>query len=80
MTADLSGPEQEGVAWPDLAIAGGQRVSPADAYLAPAMGRPNLTVRPGCLATGLQVRDGRCTGVSYLRDGEPEPRRTRPGR
>ena len=31
---------QEGVAWPDLAIAGGRRVSPADAYLRPAMARP----------------------------------------
>ncbi len=66
---DLSGSEQDGVAWPDLAIAGGQRVSPADAYLAPAMARPNVTVSPGCLATGLQIRDGRCTGVSYLSDG-----------
>jgi len=64
---DLSGSRQDGVAWADLAI--GWRVSPADAYLAPAMGRPNLTVSPGCLVTGLQVRDGRCTGVSYLRDG-----------
>ena len=68
-TDDLSGSGQDGVAWADLAIAGGQRVSPADAYLAPAMDRPNLTVSPGCLVTGLQVRDGRCTGVSYLRDG-----------
>ena len=57
------------MAWPDLAIAGGRRVSPADAYLAFALGRPNLTVRPGCLVTGLQVRDGRCTGVSYLHGG-----------
>ena len=69
MTADLSGIDQEGVAWPDLAINDGRRVSPADAYLAFALGRPNLTVRPGCLATGLQVRDGRCTGVSYLHGG-----------
>jgi choline dehydrogenase len=68
---DLSGSRQDGVAWADLAIAGGRRVSPADAYLAPAMGRPNLTVSPGCLVTGLHVRDGRCTGVSYLRDGAP---------
>ena len=66
---DLSGSRQDGVAWVDLAIAGGRRVSPADAYLAPAMGRPNLTVYPGCVVTGLQVPDGRCTGVSYLRDG-----------
>ena len=50
-TADLSGPPQEGVAWVDLAIDGGQRVSPADAYLRPGLGRPNLTVQPGCLVT-----------------------------
>jgi len=70
-TDDLSGREQEGVAWADLAIADGQRVSPADAYLTPTRRRPNLTIQPGCLVTGLQVRHGRCTGVSYLRDGAP---------
>ena len=36
--------QQEGVAWVDLAIAGGERVSPADAYLRPVLGRPNLVV------------------------------------
>jgi choline dehydrogenase len=70
-TADLSGAWQEGVAWADLAICGGQRVSPAGAYLTPARSRPNLTVQAGCLVTGLRVRDGRCAGVSYLRDGVP---------
>ena len=64
-------PRQEGAAWADLAIDGGQRVSPADAYLTPALHRPNLAVQAGCLVTGLQVRHGRCTGVSYLRDGAP---------
>jgi len=68
-TGDLSGHRQEGVAWADLAIADGQRVSAADAYLRPALGRPNLTVRTGCLVTALLVRHGRCTGVSYVRDG-----------
>ena len=55
--------------WADLAIDGGQRVSPADAYLTPARHRPNLVVQAGCLVTGLQVRRGRCTGVSYLSGG-----------
>ena len=68
---DLSGTSQDGVAWADLAIAGGRRVSPADAYLVPAMGRPNLTVSPSCLVTGLHVEHGRCTGVSYLDGGTP---------
>jgi choline dehydrogenase len=68
-TDDLSGPRPEGVAWVDLAIADGARVSSADAYLRPALGRPNLTVRTGCLVTGLDVRGDRCTGVSYVAGG-----------
>ena len=68
-TDDLSGNVQEGTAWVDLAITGGQRVSPADAYLRPVMIRPNLTVEAGVQATGLTIRQGRCRGVRYLRDG-----------
>jgi choline dehydrogenase len=71
VTDDLSGTSQEGVAWVDLAIADGMRVSSADAYLRPVLGRSNLTVRTGCLVTGLDVRDGRCGGVSYVWDGLP---------
>jgi choline dehydrogenase len=70
VTDDLSGAQQEGVAWVDLAI-GGERVSPADAYLRPAWHRPNLTVQAGCLVTRLDVDHGRCTGVSYVRAGAP---------
>ncbi|MFI5062880.1 MAG: GMC family oxidoreductase, partial [Streptosporangiales bacterium] len=70
-TDDLSGARQEGVAWVDLAIGEGERVSSADAYLRPALDRPNLVVQPGCLVTGLQLHRGRCTGVSYVRDGVP---------
>jgi len=71
VTDDLSGATQEGVAWVDLAIAAGERVSPADAYLRPVTGRPNLTVAAGCLVTGLDMKHGRCTGVSYVRDSAP---------
>ena len=67
-TDDLSGKHQEGVAWPDLAIAGGLRVSPDSAYLRPALGRANLTVLDGCLATRLLISGGRCAGVAYLRE------------
>lgn len=70
LTGDLSTGSQEGVAWIDLAIADGERVSSADAYLRPAALRANLTVATDCLATRLTVRDGRCAGVSYLRDGQ----------
>jgi choline dehydrogenase len=76
LTSDLSGHEQEGVAWIDLAIADGQRVSSADAYLRPVLDRPNLVVETGCLVTRLQVRHDRCTGVSYIRNGLPAQART----
>ena len=68
LTSDLSGAYQEGPAWVDLAIANGQRISPADAYLRPVMIRPNLTVETSALVTGLTMKGGRCTGVRYLRD------------
>jgi choline dehydrogenase len=71
VTGDLSGDMQEGVAWVDLAIAGGERVSPADAYLRPVLDRPNLVIETGCLVTRLHVEQGHCTGVSYLREAGP---------
>jgi choline dehydrogenase len=75
-TDDLSGERQEGVGWPDLAIADGERVSAADGYLRPALGRPNLTVRTDCLVTRLELHGDRCTGVSYVRDGHQGTART----
>jgi choline dehydrogenase-like flavoprotein len=69
VTDDLSGRVPAGVAWADLAIADGERVSPADGYLRPALGRPNLDVATGSVVTRLSTRHGRCTGVSYVRDG-----------
>ena len=73
---DLSGNRQDGVGWPDLAIAGGERVSAADGYLRPALDRPNLTVFTGCLVTRLEVQRDRCTAVSYLREGRQAAART----
>jgi choline dehydrogenase len=66
---DLSGRHPEGVAWADLAMTDGERVSAADAYLRPVLSRPNLTVLTGCVVTRLHVEHGRCTSVGYVRDG-----------
>ena len=71
VTDDLSGAQQEGVGWADLAIDGGERASSADAYLRPNLDRPNLTVATGCLVTRLLIDRGQCTGVRFVRDGEP---------
>ncbi|MDX3853641.1 GMC family oxidoreductase [Streptomyces sp. AK02-01A] len=47
----------------------GRRWSAADAYLRPALDRPNLTVRTGAMATGITLSGSRATGVTYLLDG-----------
>jgi choline dehydrogenase len=70
-TDDLSGRHQEGTAWVDLAISAGARVSSAEAYLSPALDRPNLHVATNCLVIQLQIQRGHCTGLTYLRDGMP---------
>jgi choline dehydrogenase len=70
-TDDLSGASQEGVCWVDLAVADGERVSPADGYVRPMLGNPNLVVRADCLVTSLRFTRGACTGISYVRDGKP---------
>jgi choline dehydrogenase len=75
-TGDLSGDQPEGVGWPDLAIAAGERVSSADGYLRPALARPNLVVLTDCLVTRLELEKGRCTGVSYVFAGRPATART----
>jgi choline dehydrogenase len=44
------------------------RMSTTLTYLAPARGRPNLTIRGGSMVTAVDVRDGRAVGVVV--DGE----------
>jgi choline dehydrogenase len=72
MTDDFNGAVQEGAGWHELTIDGGRRQSTATAYLHPAEGRPNLTVRTGALARRLTFDGTRCTGVEYERGGRVE--------
>jgi len=60
---DYNGPEQDGVSPVQVTQKGGKRWSAADAYLRPAMGRPNLTVLTKKQVTGVQRSGGRATGV-----------------
>jgi len=46
-------------------IAGGKRLSAADAYLLPALRRPNLEVVAQATVHRLRIENGRCTGVEY---------------
>jgi len=69
---DFNGPSQDGVGYYQVTQKAGRRWSAADAYLAPATGRPNLTVQTDALVTGIEIEGGRATGVRYLRRGVEE--------
>ncbi len=67
---DINGADQEGVCYYQLTVKNGQRCSAAVAYLHPAMGRANLTVATGALATRVMMEGKRAVGVEYLQGGE----------
>jgi len=69
---DFNGPRQDGAGFYQVTQRSGRRWSAADAYLHPAAGRPNLTVRTDALVTGVVIEAGRATGVRYLLRGAEE--------
>ena len=72
MTADLNQPDAQGFGRAQFTIRDGRRASSANAYLRPAMGRPNLTVRTGTTAVGIAMHGTRAAGVRILSDGNTE--------
>jgi choline dehydrogenase len=69
-SGDYNGSEPEGIARPELTIAGGRRNSTARAFLKPAMKRPNLTVATRALAHRVMAAGGRAVAVEYRQNGE----------
>jgi choline dehydrogenase len=67
VTPDMNGFQQEGMGRMDMTVGAGRRWSAANAYLRPAMGRRNLTVRTHALATQVTFQRRRATGVRYRR-------------
>ncbi len=70
-TDDVNGAQQEGFGRMDMTVKDGVRWSAANAYLKPALKRPNLTVRTHALATGIVFEGRRAVGIRY-RQGEAE--------
>ena len=68
-TADMNGFQQEGFGPMDMTVHRGRRWSGAAAYLRPAMGRRNLTVMVGALATRVVVEGGRATAIEFRHRG-----------
>ncbi len=67
---DYNGEEQRGVGPCQLSIGDARRCSAADAYLHPAEGRANLTVRTGALVTRILLDGDQATGVELVHRGK----------
>ncbi len=68
-TDDYNGFQQEGFGRMGMSVFRGRRWSAANAYLRPAMTRPNLRVETHALATGLVFEGRRVVGVRYRQGG-----------
>ena len=71
-TADVNGFQQEGFGRMDMTVGGGRRSSAANAYLRPAMRRPNLKVLTEALATRIVFEGKRAVALEYTRGGRPQ--------
>lgn len=74
-TDDFNGPQQEGVNYALVTQKGGRRFSTADAYLRPALKRPNLTVRTNVLASRILTEGKHAVGVQWQQQGQTEQTR-----
>ena len=74
---DLNGERQEGFGALGMTVRNGVRWSTANAYLKPAMKRPNLEVATHALATQIAFEGRRATGVHYRRRGREQTARAR---
>lgn len=66
---DFNGATQHGAGLYQVTQRNGRRCSAADAFLRPALQRPNLSVRTHARVTRILFRGTRTQGVAYLGDG-----------
>jgi len=76
LTDDYNGEKQEGFGPMEQTVWQGRRWSVANAYLKPALKRPNLTLLK-CLARRIVIEQGRAVGVEIERGGQVEVVRAR---
>jgi choline dehydrogenase len=67
-TEDFNGPQMEGVGWHHVNIRDGKRCGAREAYLAPALQRPNLVYAANSQVMRLLFDGKRCIGVDYIQD------------
>jgi choline dehydrogenase-like flavoprotein len=69
---DFNDGDQFGCGFFQVMLKDGERQSPADAFLTPVLGRPNLTIVTSALATRILFDGSRATGIDYFRYGKVE--------
>ncbi|HEX4042491.1 MAG TPA: GMC family oxidoreductase N-terminal domain-containing protein [Xanthobacteraceae bacterium] len=69
LTADYNGQQQEGFGRAQFTIGNGRRSSAANAFLAPARDRSNLTVALNAHTTRVIIEGARARGVEYVKNG-----------
>jgi len=72
VSEDFNGPQPEGFGCYAVTIRRGRRWSAADAFLRPALRRPNLRVITGAWASKIRFAGRSALGVEYWRDGVAE--------
>ncbi|WP_417666385.1 choline dehydrogenase [Roseibium sp.] len=70
VTADYNGQRQEGFADMEMTVHKGQRWSAANAYLKPALKRPNVELIKGALVRRVLFEGKRAVGIEYEIGGE----------
>jgi choline dehydrogenase len=73
--ADCNGAQQDGGVLVQPTTRGGRRWSAADAFLAPARKRPNLTVVSGAHVRRIVIEDGRAVAAEYEQNGNSQTAR-----
>ena len=67
---DVNGASQDGFTYCQLTVKGGRRASTAQAFLAPARSRRNLTVLTHAVTTRVLLEGKRAVGVEYSQHGD----------
>jgi choline dehydrogenase len=70
LSYDFNGDSPLGLGSYQVTIRDGLRRSAADAFLRPALGRPNVKLETHAWASKIRVESGRARGVEFSRDGE----------
>ncbi|WP_176592881.1 GMC family oxidoreductase N-terminal domain-containing protein [Sphingobium sp. EM0848] len=69
-TPDFNRGDNEGSGYFEVTQKRGRRWSASDAFLKPALARPNLRVVTGALVDRLEIAEGRATGVHFTLSGK----------